>query len=237
MRLLIVVATASLLVPAPASAQANPLNGRVDFLVAMHSACVSMRLNASEEIVANGMFNNGINVSHYASQGDTMAQILLGMWHLSASRPIGNLTPEPYLGRFWLNKAVNSGDAFAQFSLGMFHLGGCGVEQDPAISQLLLRAARQRRVDNVSVGVQSQLMLAMLYAVGVGVPHDRVEAYMWALIAMDDGDGDRVPAELQEQITDVESEIYNMLTRGEVDLTRNRAKIWDQRHPHIHPSR
>ena len=91
------------------------------------------------------------------------------------------VTTNPEAARVLLWRATALGNSDAQMRLADMYIYGQGVPQNCDQGLILLRSAAQR------ANAQAQGKLGALYAAGTCVPQDRVQAYRWLTLALNDG--------------------------------------------------
>lgn len=107
---------------------------------------------------------------------DADAQFQLGMRYLVGH----DVLPDESVALNWIGRAADQGHAAAQYQLGSYYT----LEPHRDFRQaadLLKSSARQGYAP-------AQFSVAMLHLIGAGVPHDRIEAYAWLLLAAPQGD-------------------------------------------------
>jgi TPR repeat protein len=106
-----------------------------------------------------------------AEQDDVLGELLVGQVVLSGRAAPIDLNE----ASVWLKKSATQGDPFAAYLLGRVFLEG----QDYSAAALWFRVAAMEGIP------QAQRQLALLLKDGRGVQQDRIEAYVWLLIATD----------------------------------------------------
>jgi TPR repeat protein len=90
-------------------------------------------------------------------------------------------TTNPEVARALLWRATALGNSDAQVRLADMYIYGQGVPQNCDQGLILLRSAAQK------ANAQAQGKLGALYATGKCVSQDRVQAYRWLTLAINDG--------------------------------------------------
>lgn len=113
-----------------------------------------------------------------ADQGDTIAQLILGIMYKD-----GKGVPQNFMeAARWYRLAADQGDATAQYNLGLLYHEGRGVPQDLSeAAKWYQKAADQGLVDAL-------VLLASMYMIGLGVPSNQREAMYLLTKAAEQGD-------------------------------------------------
>ena len=90
------------------------------------------------------------------------------------------MTTNPEVARVLLWRATALGNSDAQVRLADMYIYGQGVSQNCEQGLVLLRSAAQM------ANAQARGKLGALYATGKCVPQDRVQAYRWLTLALND---------------------------------------------------
>jgi len=125
-----------------------------------------------------------------ADLGDAGAAYRVGATYMDGQAVYRNYET----GIKWLRRAADAGDARAMTDLGSAYDWGFGVEQDRA------QAAKWFEQGAIRGNAASQYNLGVLYEDGDGVQQDLVKAYMYYILANQNG-FPRYPAEAIEQLT------------------------------------
>jgi hypothetical protein len=164
--------------------------------------------------VAGGRAQTAANIEDRAAQGDTDAQIRLGLQLAN-----GAAAKPDYSGAArWFRTAAKSGSLEAQYDLAVMTADGLGVKRDLGRAAVLFMSAAAGGLPQAEyrVGVAcqygagvprspafaamwyeraarhgvsvAQTALAALYATGNGVPADPVMAFAWYRVAEEQGD-------------------------------------------------
>ena len=91
----------------------------------------------------------------------------------------------------WLSSAAAAGDLHGLFNLAVLHSKG---EVLPDDAEAQKRAAELYRLAAERGHYPSQSRLGYMFAVGRGVPKDRVQAYLWLTLASQHGIGTALDA-------------------------------------------
>jgi len=113
-----------------------------------------------------------------AQRGDQKAQFWLGAAYEQGW--LGKTNFQEALK--WFRKAAAQRDPDAEACLGQMYQAGEGVRQDYALAAHWYRKAAEHVPDLGGAG-QGRNDLGLLYLDGLGVPKDRVQAYMWFRLA------------------------------------------------------
>ncbi len=116
-------------------------------------------------------------------------------------------------GLSWLNRAAEMGDARAMGDLGSAYDWGFGVEQDRA------RAAEWFEKAALRGHASSQYNVGVLYEEGEGVEQDVVKAYMYYVLANENG-FPKYPAEAIKELTP-------KLTNGQIKAGIDAARAFE----------
>jgi len=135
-----------------------------------------------------------------AEQGDPLAQWLLGRLYFVGS----GLSRDYSAAQKWLTPSAKQGNPFAAYLLG-----GVMLERDYKKAPHWFHVAAQQRLP------QAQYRYARALKEGYGIERDRVEAYVWFLIALDAGYS---PAQ-----NDL-GELDGMLSRDQIDQAKGKAR-------------
>jgi TPR repeat protein len=135
-----------------------------------------------------------------AEQGDPLAQWLLGRLYFVGS----GLSRDYSAAQKWLTPSAKQGNPFAAYLLG-----GVMLERDYKKAPHWFHVAAQQGLP------QAQYRYARALKEGYGIERDRVEAYVWFLIALDAGYS---PAQ-----NDL-GELDGMLSRDQIDQAKGKAR-------------
>jgi TPR repeat protein len=123
-----------------------------------------------------------------ADQGDARSQVAVGRSYYEGKGVTQNFAEAIR----WFGLAVAQGNAEAMLYLGMMYDDGDGVRQDQPAAAKWYRKAAERlgdvailwlRFDADQGSPYAQFALGLLYAKGVGVAQDYLQAYVWLSLA------------------------------------------------------
>jgi TPR repeat protein len=142
-----------------------------------------------------------------AARGDAEAEDTVGVMYKNG----WGVKKDEAAAMTWWRKAAEGGNAKAQYSLGLaYKTGNPPVTKDyAAAARWFLKAAGQG-------SWQADLQLGGMYANGLGVKPDYIEAYMWYRLEMQKGLDD---AHLME-------ELAAKMTREQIAEALRRASEW-----------
>jgi hypothetical protein len=145
----------------------------------------SASTESAQLALSNGDFATAIPLFREAAgKGDTKAQVLLAQLLLNGKAGV----QDPVEAVAWYKKAAvrnPQGDqyvAIAQYNLGALYWSGRGVAKDTD------EALRQYNEAATNGFGESQGVLVGMYASGIGVPADIIQALKWALVLAANGD-------------------------------------------------
>lgn len=178
------------------------------------------------------------NVQTFAAGGNVSARepLRLGEQKPSLIRVLKNKGVQLELAEDMkgFEQAALSGDPNAQFELGTAYALGRGVPVDvvtaytwltlafangkPEAESLLRDLTRTTHPQDIA---RIRWNLGQMYANGIGVPADKIAAYMWQLLAASAG---------ETRSSSAQSELAATMTPGEVSQAQVRASEWLKRH-------
>lgn len=150
-----------------------------------------LSLTTSALLVSGAVFLPVVNASHagnkmpvqsvqpLAEQGDSKAQVILGLMYASGR---GGVSKNPAEAAKWYLKAAEQGEPVAQATLGTMYRNGIGVTQNFAEAIKWLEKAAEQGETN------SQAALGTMYLQGKEVPYDDEKALRWNRVAAEQGD-------------------------------------------------
>jgi TPR repeat protein len=119
----------------------------------------------------------------------------------------------------WLRLAADQGNADAQYSLGTKYLDD-GPAQDYGEAMKWLRLAADQE------HAKAQLYLGIMYANGLGVPQDYLQAHMWLSLAVPRIPSDIIDKEKHDMAMAVRDLIASMMTPAQITEARELARVW-----------
>ena len=182
-----------------------------------------------------------------AKQGSRDAQCRLGLMYYSG-QGVAKSDPEAVK---WLTRAAEQGHTKAQYNLGVLYDTGDGVQQNrPEAIKWYQKAAEQGSVraqfnlarlylleeenkENTELGMawlrkaahghhgQAQTQLARCYYAGVSVLQDYIEAYKWASLAAENGEG-----------TTIKDTLEKALSQAQIDEAMRRVREFGGKNEH-----
>src|SRR5882762_5267537 len=214
----------------PAIAQGPPLNGTPEQLFDAGMNRISGSPASRDNFVALDYFRRS------AQKGYGPAQVVLGYFYDTGQI----VAADPNQAADWYRKAAEQGDPLAQWLLGRLYFVGSGLSRDYSAAQKWLTpSAKQgnpfaayllggvmlerdyRKAPHwfhvaAQQGLpQAQYRYARALKEGYGIERDRVEAYVWFLIALDAGYS---PAQ-----NDL-GELDGILSRDQIDQAKGKAR-------------
>lgn len=159
-----------------------------------------------------------------ANAGDAAAQVQLGDNARAAGDAIPHnpmLSAEYYKQAIaWYRKAADQGSIAGQMHLAaLYRDGGKNFSRDMTQAVDWYRKAAEQG------DVKAQATLGVLYSVGLGVPHDDVEAYYWLDLAAS------VKGPNQEKYAASRQLIGTHITTGQLEEVQDRVAAWIAAHP------
>jgi TonB family protein len=125
------------------------------------------------------------------------------------SEPIGN--PNDL-------EQVRTDRVSAQFNLGLMYLQGNEVPQDYREAEKWFRKAAEQ--GNTS----AQCMLGSMYAAGLGVAENNIQAYMWLILSIDGSKGEEAP--FLQKATELCNTIVKNMTPQQIEEVQSLASEW-----------
>jgi len=210
-------------------AQGPPLNGTPEQLFDAGMNALSGSANTQNSFAAVDYFRKS------ADKGYAPAQVVMGYFADDGTLIAANASETAE----WYRKAADQGDVLAQWLLGRLYVIGSGLPQDYSAAQRILlspaeqgnpfaalllgrvmldrdysKAPRWFRVAAEQGLPAAQFQYATALRDGRGVPQDRLQAYVWFLIAQDGG----YPA-----ANDL-SALDGILSRDQIDRAKEKAR-------------
>jgi hypothetical protein len=144
------------------------------------------------------------------------------------------LNPDARAATGWFQKAAESGNRDAQFQLGLSYMLGRGCDRDDVVAYTWLTLSSinghaeaesvvRKLTPELSRGQIGQVRytLAEMYEKGIGVPMDKITAYVWYALSEAAG---------QEKSTSAKEELASEMTKTQVIEATVRASRWLKEH-------
>jgi TPR repeat protein len=158
-----------------------------------------------------------------ANAGDAAAQVAVGEHYAADAAAMHNVTQagEAYkTAAEWYRKAAGQGSVAGQMHLAVLYRdGGKGFPRDMAQAAEWYRKAAEQG------DVTAQASLGVLYSIGMGVPHNDVEAYFWLDLAAS------VKGPNQEKYAANRQLIGTHITADQLEEVQDRVAAWIAAHP------
>ena len=119
-----------------------------------------------------------------------------------------------------LLQLAEQGNAEAQATVGGAFFYGIGTKRNYSKAAKWLRRSAEQ--SGYSERARSMAMMGILYRLGLGVPQDKVLAYMWLNLSVASG---------QQKAAKERSELANEMTREQIADAEKMAREWAAQHP------